>query len=87
MRAMVGTLVEIGRGRLAPGDMPAIMAARSRSAAGPAAPACGLYLAAVHYLAHLFLQIGGDLFCLGNIFICLKRKRVSENLYGYVLVQ
>ena len=49
VRAMVGTLVEVGRGRRAPADMSQILAARDRRAAGQAAPARGLSLDRVDY--------------------------------------
>ena len=49
VRAIVGTLVECGTGRRDPSEIPAILAASDRSAAGPTAPACGLYLAGVRY--------------------------------------
>jgi len=49
VRNIVGTLVEIGRGSLDPSDLPRILAARDRTAAGPTAPARGLYLVEVLY--------------------------------------
>jgi len=49
VRNIVGTLVEIGRGALAPDEIPHILTARNRAAAGPTAPAQGLYLVAVEY--------------------------------------
>ena len=49
VRNIVGTLVEIGRGSLAPKAIPEILAARDRSAAGPTAPASGLFLVSVDY--------------------------------------
>ena len=49
VRTIVGTLVDIGRGSLALDDLPRILAARDRTAAGPTAPARGLYLVEVHY--------------------------------------
>jgi tRNA pseudouridine38-40 synthase len=49
VRNIVGTLVEIGRGALAPAEMPRILAARDRSAAGPTAPPQGLFLVSVEY--------------------------------------
>jgi tRNA pseudouridine38-40 synthase len=49
VRNLVGTLVDVGRGRTAPDLIPAIIAARSRSAAGPTAPPQGLFLVEVDY--------------------------------------
>jgi tRNA pseudouridine38-40 synthase len=49
VRNIVGTLVEIGRGSLAPSDLTRILDARDRAAAGPTAPAHGLYLVEVVY--------------------------------------
>lgn len=46
-RNIVGTLVEVGRGRLEPDQLPLILQARDRRRAGPTAPAHGLYLVAV----------------------------------------
>jgi len=49
VRNLVGTLVEIGRGKLTPGDMLRILEARDRRFAGPTAPAQGLCLMNVDY--------------------------------------
>jgi tRNA pseudouridine38-40 synthase len=49
VRAIVGTLVEIGAGRIAPAHLPDLLDGRRRDAAGPTAPAAGLCLARVHY--------------------------------------
>jgi tRNA pseudouridine38-40 synthase len=49
VRNIVGTLVEVGRGALDPAEIPRILAARNRSAAGPTAPPQGLFLVEVHY--------------------------------------
>jgi tRNA pseudouridine38-40 synthase len=49
VRNIVGTLVEVGRGKLAPRDIPSILAARDRTQAGPTAPAQGLCLMNVEY--------------------------------------
>jgi tRNA pseudouridine38-40 synthase len=49
VRNIVGTLLEVGRGKLAPSDIPNIIAARDRTQAGPTAPAQGLCLMNVEY--------------------------------------
>jgi tRNA pseudouridine38-40 synthase len=49
VRNIVGTLVEVGRGKRSAGDIPALLAARDRSLAGPTAPAQGLCLMEVEY--------------------------------------
>lgn len=49
VRSLVGTLVDVGRGRRRAGDMMGILAARDRHAAGQLAPPQGLCLWEVHY--------------------------------------
>ena len=49
VRNIVGTLIEVGRGKLSPRDVLEILAARDRTRAGPTAPASGLFLAQVKY--------------------------------------
>jgi tRNA pseudouridine38-40 synthase len=49
VRNIVGTLIEVGRGRLAPPDISKILAACDRTRAGPTAPARGLCLINVEY--------------------------------------
>jgi tRNA pseudouridine38-40 synthase len=49
VRNLVGTMLEIARGQFPPGSMTTILAARSRSAAGPTATAKGLFLHSVEY--------------------------------------
>ncbi|MGZ4188239.1 MAG: tRNA pseudouridine(38-40) synthase TruA [Actinomycetota bacterium] len=49
VRSIVGTLVDVGIGRLRPGDMLAILRACDRDAAGPVAPPRGLCLWEVGY--------------------------------------
>lgn len=49
VRNIVGTLKMVGDGRLKPEDIKTILAAKDRKAAGPTAPAGGLYLCNVEY--------------------------------------
>ncbi len=49
VRNIVGTLVDVGRGKMKPDDLPEILASRDRKKAGTAAPACGLFLKEVIY--------------------------------------
>lgn len=49
VRNIVGTLVDVGRGKLKPEYMPEIIESRDRKKAGTAAPACGLFLKEVKY--------------------------------------
>jgi tRNA pseudouridine38-40 synthase len=52
VRNLVGTMLDVSRGQLAPEEIPKILAARDRSAAGPTAPARGLFLHSVEYDLH-----------------------------------
>ena len=49
VRNLVGTFIDVGRGRFAPDAVRDILAARARSAAGPTAPPHGLFLISVDY--------------------------------------
>lgn len=49
VRNLVGTFLQVGKGSLQADDIPAILAAKNRSAAGATAPASGLYLVSVEY--------------------------------------
>ena len=49
VRSMVGTLVEVGLGKMSADDVSRILAAADRTQCGPVAPADGLYLARVDY--------------------------------------
>jgi len=49
VRKIVGTLVEVGRGKLAPDDIPVLFALHDRSKSGPTMPPQGLCLVEVEY--------------------------------------
>lgn len=49
VRILTGTLLDVGRGLRRPEDMAGILSALDRTAAGPTAPAKGLFLAHVTY--------------------------------------
>jgi tRNA pseudouridine38-40 synthase len=49
VRSLVGTLLRVGEGKMEPDTMPAVLAARDRSEAGPLAPPHGLTLVRVVY--------------------------------------
>jgi tRNA pseudouridine38-40 synthase len=55
-RVMVGTLVEVGRGRRPPDWLPGVLAAKDRTLAGMTAPAHGLCLKLVYYPPNAFLD-------------------------------
>jgi tRNA pseudouridine38-40 synthase len=48
-RNIAGTLIEAGKGKIKPEDIPAIIEARDRRRSGPTAPAHGLFLEKVYY--------------------------------------
>ena len=48
-RGLVGTLVQVGEGKIAPGEVAGILAGRDRRLAGMTAPAHGLVLCKVYY--------------------------------------
>jgi len=49
VRNIIGTLVEVGRGKRKPEEMKVIIESRNRNIAGVTAPACGLFLKEVKY--------------------------------------
>ena len=55
VRAIVGTLIEVGKGKVSQDEFIEVIASCDRSRAGKSAPACGLYLARVDYPAEVFL--------------------------------
>ncbi|MFD2246629.1 tRNA pseudouridine(38-40) synthase TruA [Pontibacter ruber] len=54
VRLVVGTLLDVGRGKLTVAQFEQVIASQDRSKASGAAPAEGLYLARVEYPEHLF---------------------------------
>ncbi|WP_025763481.1 tRNA pseudouridine(38-40) synthase TruA [Dyadobacter tibetensis] len=56
VRAVVGTLLEIGRGKRPVSELRDIVEARNRKYAGPQAPAQGLFLVEVGYPEGIFLE-------------------------------
>jgi tRNA pseudouridine38-40 synthase len=54
VRTLVGTLLEVGRGRFLPEQVRAALETGERTLAGPTAPACGLYLLRVRYPEQVF---------------------------------
>lgn len=56
VRAIVGTLLDVGRGRLSLEGFRAVVEARDRCRAGSSAPAEGLFLAEVEYPEAIFLN-------------------------------
>jgi tRNA pseudouridine38-40 synthase len=53
VRTIVGTIVEVGRGKHRPAWVREVLASRQRATAGPTAPAEGLFLVSVEYNAQL----------------------------------
>lgn len=54
VRAVVGTLLEVGKGKLSTDDFHRICESRNRSQAGMSAPAHALYLTHIHYPETIF---------------------------------
>ena len=55
VRAIVGTLIEVGKNRISVDDFNNIIIQRDRTKAGFSVPACGLYLVDVEYSKNIFL--------------------------------
>ncbi len=58
VRAIVGTLLEVGKGNLSPEDVKTIIKSRDRSRAGASVPAKGLYLTGILYPEQIHLSDG-----------------------------
>jgi tRNA pseudouridine38-40 synthase len=56
-RVLVGTMLEVGGGRRSVSSFCELLSGRPRAAAGPTAPACGLYLAGVGYCGERVLSV------------------------------
>lgn len=57
VRAIVGTLLKVGKEEIGPEDIRAIIESKNRSMAGESVPACGLYLTGVEYAGKLGEQL------------------------------
>jgi tRNA pseudouridine38-40 synthase len=80
VRNLVGTMLDVGRGRLHAEEIPGILAARARSAAGPTAPARGLFLHSVEYdESDSIYNLNKDLKM--NINLAQANKRRDSNLH------
>jgi tRNA pseudouridine38-40 synthase len=55
VRAIVGTIVEVGRGKIDLSDFSKIIEAKDRRCAGNSAPASGLYLKSIRYTEDIFI--------------------------------
>ena len=55
VRAIVGTMLDVGRGKLSPTDFESIIAGKERSAAGASAQARGLFLWDISYPDEIYL--------------------------------
>jgi tRNA pseudouridine38-40 synthase len=61
VRAIVGTLLDVGQGKLSTEDVKAIIKSKNRSEAGVSVPAKGLYLTRVEYPKSILKEDGqGD---------------------------
>lgn len=56
VRAIVGTLVSIGLGKIEPEEMHQIIESRNRMKAGKSAPACGLFLSHIEYSEDIYID-------------------------------
>jgi tRNA pseudouridine38-40 synthase len=57
VRAIVGTMIEIGKSKISINDFRNIIEAKNRSEAGVSVPACGLYLVEIEYPEEIFADL------------------------------
>lgn len=57
VRAIVGTLLEVGQGKILPGDIRKIIEVKDRSRAGTSVDAKGLHLISVEYPEHIIKKV------------------------------
>jgi tRNA pseudouridine38-40 synthase len=55
VRAIAGTMVKIGRGRMSLDEFEKVILSKNRSSAGMSAPAKGLFLSAIEYPDEIFV--------------------------------
>lgn len=55
VRAIVGTLLEVGRGKMSVNEFKAVIEAKDRCKAGTSVPAHGLYLTDIQYQSEIFI--------------------------------
>jgi tRNA pseudouridine38-40 synthase len=63
VRILAGTLIEIGQGKRPQDALPTMLAAKDRKAAGPTAPACGLFLETIYYGCPIFATLPSSRAC------------------------
>ena len=56
VRAVVGTLLEVGLCKMSLAEFKNVVSSRQRSNAGASVPACGLYLSSVTYPENIFIK-------------------------------
>ena len=56
VRAIVGTMLEVGQGKISVADFVEIIEAKDRTKAGYSVPAAGLHLTSVVYPKELFIS-------------------------------
>jgi tRNA pseudouridine38-40 synthase len=60
VRAIVGTLIELGRGKISLEDLDRIILSKDRKVAGYSVPANGLFLLSINYPEEIFLKTSDD---------------------------